>query len=289
MSLPLTQQLRQVKQILERSESPSPELDAQVLLCFALNKPRSFLYTWPEYALTEQELLRLNALVQRRCNGEPIAYITGEREFWSLSLKVSMATLIPRPETERLVEIALDKVFGADGQAPLMGDLLDLGTGTGAIALALASELPSRQIYALDRVPDAIELAKRNGAELGLNNVHFLLSHWFDNLSRDQRFDLIVSNPPYIDENDEHLTQGDVRFEPLSALVADNNGLSDIIDIIDKGRCFLHSNGWLMIEHGYQQASAVREIFASYGYQNVSTAQDHQGLDRVTMGQNPLE
>ncbi len=263
---------------LQESGSDSPSLDAAVLLCHALNKPRSFLLTWPEKELSEQELAPFESLLARRLTGEPVAYIVGEREFWSMPLEVSPTTLIPRPDTERLVELALDKALTSDG------DILDLGTGTGAIALALASELPARKVFGIDLMPDAQQLATRNAQRLGIKNVSFLAGSWFEPLKAGTQFAVIVSNPPYIEENDPHLTQGDVRFEPLSALVAADNGLADIRHITDIARGFLQDDGWLLFEHGYDQGVAVRTIFHDFGYQEVETFQDYGHNDRVTLG-----
>ncbi|MGF1908058.1 peptide chain release factor N(5)-glutamine methyltransferase [Vibrio kasasachensis] len=270
--------LKRATQQLQESGSDSPSLDAAVLLCFALGKPRSFLMTWPEKALSPQELVPFEALLSRRLTGEPVAYIVGEREFWSLPLKVSPTTLIPRPDTERLVEVALDKALCTDG------DILDLGTGTGAIALALASELPHRNVVGIDLMLDAQQLATSNSESLGIQNATFLAGSWFEPLATGTQFAVIVSNPPYIEENDPHLAQGDVRFEPLSALVAADNGLADIRHIADNARNYLANGGWLLFEHGYDQGTIVRVIFAELGYQDVETFQDYGYNDRVTLG-----
>ncbi|MGD8108858.1 peptide chain release factor N(5)-glutamine methyltransferase [Vibrio sp. TRT 17S01] len=271
--------LKQAIAQLQESGSESPSLDAAVLLCHTLKKPRSFLLTWPDKELSQQELNAFSLLLERRLSGEPVAYIVGEREFWSLPLKVSPSTLIPRPDTERLVEIALDKAEENDGH------LLDLGTGTGAIALALASELPKRHVIGIDLKVEAQQLARENAANLNLTNAAFYAGSWFEPLETGTKFALIVSNPPYIDEHDPHLVQGDVRFEPRSALVAAENGLADIRHIIDKAREYLCENGWLLFEHGYQQGEAVRKLFTEFGYGQISTEKDYGGNDRVTLGQ----
>ncbi|RTZ14064.1 peptide chain release factor N(5)-glutamine methyltransferase [Vibrio aquaticus] len=271
--------LKQAVQQLQESGSDSPSLDAAVLLCHALDKPRSFLLTWPDKILDGAQLDQFDALLQRRIIGEPVAYITGEREFWSLPLKVSPSTLIPRPDTERLVEIALDKAVD------IQGDILDLGTGTGAIALALASELPHRQVTGIDLKEDAQQLAQSNATSLNLNNTQFLAGSWFDPLASGTKFALIVSNPPYIEKEDPHLVQGDVRFEPLSALVADEKGLADIRHIATQARVFLEDSGWLMFEHGFEQGKPVRELLQSLGYEQVATYKDYGDNDRVTIGQ----
>jgi release factor glutamine methyltransferase len=256
----------------------SPKRDAEILLGFVTGKPRSWLIAFDDAELDAQQQEQLNALLARRVNGEPIAHLVGEREFWSLPLRVSDATLIPRPDTEVLVEQAL-------AHLPLTAtSLLDLGTGTGAIALALASERPGCQVIGCDRIAAAVELAQDNAQRLHIENARFILSNWFSDLPA-QRFDLIVSNPPYIDAADEHLQQGDVRFEPLSALVADDQGLADLRFIIHTAPNWLHVGGWLLLEHGWQQGAAVRAIMTQHGYQAVSTVDDYGGNPRVTVGQ----
>jgi release factor glutamine methyltransferase len=264
---------------LQGSGSDSPSLDAAVLLCHVLDKPRSYLLTWPDRELTAEQYQGFRAVLARRLNGEPVAYITGEREFWSLPLKVSSSTLIPRPDTERLVELALEKAPAEPAS------MLDLGTGTGAIALALASELPDFQIVGVDIRPEARELATENARRLGLHNVRFFSGSWFEPIETGTKFALIVSNPPYIDRHDPHLSQGDVRFEPVSALVAEEKGLADIRHIATLAREYLQHSGWLLFEHGYEQGKAVRELMEALGYQQVKTEQDYAGNDRVTLGQ----
>ncbi|NOI80328.1 peptide chain release factor N(5)-glutamine methyltransferase [Vibrio tubiashii] len=271
--------LKKAVQQLQESGSGSPSLDAAVLLCHALDKPRSFLLTWPDKILEAEQLSDFQNLLQRRLSGEPIAYITGEREFWSLPLKVSPTTLIPRPDTERLVEVALDKASSNQG------DILDLGTGTGAIALALASELPSRKVWGIDLKTDAQQLAQSNATALNLTNTQFLAGSWFEPIPSGTEFALIVSNPPYIEKEDPHLTQGDVRFEPLSALVAEEKGLADIRHIATQARSYLINEGWLMFEHGFEQGEAVRNLLLSLGYDQVETYKDYGDNDRVTIGQ----
>ncbi|UPR30936.1 peptide chain release factor N(5)-glutamine methyltransferase [Vibrio crassostreae] len=265
---------------LQEGDNTSPSIDAAVLLCHALDKPRSYLLTWPEKHLTSEQESEFNALLKRRLTGEPVAYIIGEREFWSLPLKVSPSTLIPRPDTERLVEVALDKTYGKQGA------ILDLGTGTGAIALALASEMPNRQVTGIDLRPEAQQLATENAQRLNITNATFLYGSWFEPLSSEEtvKFSLIVSNPPYIEKNDPHLSQGDVRFEPITALVAEEKGLADIRYISENARGFLENEGWLAFEHGYDQGLAVREIMQALGYLDVVTEKDYGGNDRVTLG-----
>ncbi|CAK1729017.1 MULTISPECIES: peptide chain release factor N(5)-glutamine methyltransferase [Vibrio] len=265
---------------LQEGDNTSPSIDAAVLLCHALDKPRSYLLTWPEKHLTSEQESEFNALLKRRLTGEPVAYIIGEREFWSLPLKVSPSTLIPRPDTERLVEVALDKTYGKQGA------ILDLGTGTGAIALALASEMPNRQVTGIDLRPEAQQLATENAKRLNITNATFLHGSWFEPLSSEEavKFSLIVSNPPYIEKDDPHLSQGDVRFEPITALVAEEKGLADIRYISENARGFLENEGWLAFEHGYDQGLAVREIMQALGYLDVVTEKDYGGNDRVTLG-----
>ncbi|QBJ63249.1 peptide chain release factor N(5)-glutamine methyltransferase [Pseudoalteromonas sp. DL-6] len=262
------------------SSSDSAKLDAQVLLLNILQKPRSYLFTWPEKQLTGQQYQAFQHACERRLQGEPVSHITGCREFWSLQLEVNPTTLIPRPDTETLVELALEC------EVPKNAKVLDLGTGTGAIALALGSEMPTWDITAVDRIDDAVALAKRNQQRLAINNVTVEQSNWFSAL-KNKKFDLIVTNPPYIEHDDVHLYQGDVRFEPLSALVADDAGMADIKQIITQSRDYLHASGYLLIEHGFEQSAAVRHIFNQMAFINVSTVKDLGNNDRVTFGQWP--
>ena len=274
------------EQILLENGSQDPFLnakaDANILLQAVTKRSKSAIFAFAETELNESELHQLAELLARRAKGEPMAYILGEKEFWSLPLAVSTATLIPRPDTERLVEVALEWAYKRlDTQEKL--HILDLGTGTGAIALALASELGTKaEIIGVDKQPDAVKLAEKNRQTLGFENVRFLQSDWFEAL-KNQRFDLIVSNPPYIDKDDENLTQGDVRFEPLTALVAEQNGLSDLQKIIQNAPLYLTQNGALMLEHGWQQAASVQDIFQQNQWNAVTTFQDYGGNDRVTV------
>lgn len=260
------------KKLLVKSDSAL--LDAQVLLAFVLAKETVYLMTWPERELTAAQKAEFEKLILRRIAGEPVAHLTGIREFWSLPLKVNNSTLIPRPDTEVLVESALE-ICCADA------DILDLGTGTGAIILALASERPNANCMGVDFSAEAVQLATENSLQLQINNVTFKQSNWFANV--DGKFDLIVTNPPYIDKNDAHLKRGDLRFEPLSALVAENSGLADIERIAAQAMNYLNEGGHLLIEHGYEQAQAVAEILKQSGYQRVKTIKDYGGNDRVTM------
>ncbi|KAB0674413.1 peptide chain release factor N(5)-glutamine methyltransferase [Aeromonas veronii] len=268
------------------AEGESPRADADVLLCHLLGCRRSYLMTWPERELDAALQATLQGWLARRLNGEPIAHLVGEREFWSLPLKVSPATLIPRPDTEVLVEQALTKI----PQGPCA--VLDLGTGTGAIALALKSERPEIDVWAVDRMADAAALARENSAALGLP-IEVRDGSWFEPLGepdRDEtpRFAVIVSNPPYIDGADPHLEQGDVRFEPRSALVADDAGLADIRHIVAHAPAYLLPDGWLLLEHGWDQGEAVRQLLRDGGYREVATVRDYGDNDRVTLGLCPL-
>ncbi|OOE95992.1 protein-(glutamine-N5) methyltransferase, release factor-specific [Salinivibrio sp. MA351] len=257
----------------------SAGIDVKALLCHVLAQPTSYLYTWPERKLTAAQLAQFRQLFARRLQGEPIAYILGYRDFWTLRLNVSPATLIPRPETELLVEQALALLPATPCR------VLDLGTGTGAVALAIASERPDITVVGVDLMPEAVMLASRNADAHQINNVHFIQSDWFKALSDMHRFDLIVSNPPYIDETDPHLQQGDVRFEPMSALVAEDSGLADIRYIGQSAPDYLAASGWLMVEHGYNQGEAVRRVWKEAGWHNLQTQQDYAGLDRITLAQ----
>jgi len=259
-------------------QSDSAKRDAEILLGFVTGRSRTFLLAFGETQLTAAEQQQLTLLLARRVAGEPVAYLLGEREFWSLPLTVSPATLIPRPDTECLVEQALLRLPVTACQ------LLDLGTGTGAIALALASERPNDQVYGVDLQPEAVALAQHNADKLGIKNAQFSQGSWFSGLAG-QRFHLIASNPPYIDAQDSHLQQGDVRFEPASALVAADEGLADLRLIITQAPDYLLADGWLLLEHGWQQGDAVRLLLQQAGFQSVQTCQDYGGNDRVSLGQ----
>jgi release factor glutamine methyltransferase len=249
-------------------------LEAELLLVHVLDKPRSWLIAHADDALDEAQTNAFEALVQRRHNGEPVAYITGHRGFWSLELEVTPATLIPRPETELLVELALERL-------PPAGRVVDLGTGSGAIALAIAHERPQARVMATDASLDALAVAQRNAVRLGLARVSFMHGDWFGPLSG-ERFDMVVSNPPYIEADDPHLAQGDLRFEPASALASGSDGLDDIRRIVEGARAHLEPGGWLMMEHGWSQGDAVRAVLSTAGYHHVFTAQDLEQRDRVS-------
>lgn len=258
-------------------DSPSARLDAELLLAHVLGKPRSYLRTWPEKTPSEAQQQAFAELLQRRRAGEPVAYLLGRQGFWSLDLDVAPHTLIPRPDTELLVETALALLPAT----PLAA--LDLGTGTGAIALALASERPAWQLTGVDRIDEAVALAERNRQRLQLGNVEFVLSHWFSALEG-RRYRLILSNPPYIAADDAHLSEGDVRFEPVSALVAGQDGLDDIRLIIAQAPHFLEPGGWLLLEHGFDQALAVRELLGAAGFAEVHSRRDLAGHERISLG-----
>ncbi|MBA6420481.1 peptide chain release factor N(5)-glutamine methyltransferase [Pseudomonas sp. 5Ae-yellow] len=258
-------------------DSESPVLDAELLLCHVLGKGRSYLRTWPEAQPSAEQVERFLVLLARRRTGEPVAYLLGERGFWSLDLQVSPATLIPRADTERLVELGLE--LGPTGVA----QVLDLGTGTGAIALALAAERGDWQLTGSDRVPDAVALAQSNAERLQLSNTRFLLSNWFSAL-QGQCFDLILSNPPYIAADDPHLAQGDVRFEPRSALVSGADGLDDIRLLVAAAPDHLKQGGWFLLEHGWQQSAAVQALLVERGFVDVDSWTDLAGHPRVTGG-----
>ena len=265
-----------------RLDAIDARFEAQLLLQHLLNVNRAWLIAHENDSLSNEAQAGFEQLTNRRADGEPIAYILGSREFYGLNLKVTPATLIPRPDTEILVDAALNKV-----PADTTLQILDLGTGSGAIALAIAQQRPQTQVTAVDASQAALEVAISNSKQLHIANIHFLLSDWFNNL-KDTLFDVIVSNPPYIENNDTHLTQGDLRFEPSSALAAGADGLDDIRRIIDSCLVHLKPQGWLMLEHGYNQAAAVAHLMAQTGLVNIETFKDLGGNDRVTIGKNPL-
>ncbi len=254
------------------------KLDVEVLVCHVLGKNRAWLYTWPDAKLDEIAKSRFLTLFAERQKGVPIAYLIGEREFWSLPIKVNDSTLIPRPDTELLVALALG-ILPRRKQS-----ILDLGTGTGAIALALASEFDRWVIWGVDQSKEAVALAQTNAASLQLN-VRFEQSDWFSSIPQSNKFDLILGNPPYIASNDRHLKEGDVRFEPLSALVSGEDGLDDIRKIVYKAKAYFNEGGWLALEHGWDQAEQVATLMSKNGYSSVSSHQDLAGNNRVTMGQ----
>jgi len=266
-----------------QSQKDAAKLEAEVLLAFTLNKPRSHLYTWPDKQIDVEQNEQFAQLLKRRCAGEPIAYITGEREFWGLTLKVSPETLIPRPETERLVEIALQYI---PENKPFY--VADLGTGSGAIALAIARERPNATILATDVSEATLSIARENQVALGLSNVQFLQGNWFEAFSRQQlenkSFNFIISNPPYVAEQDPHLQQGDLRFEPARALSSGRDGLQDLQTIIQSATQYLARDAHLLLEHGFDQAAAVVDLFEKSGYSSVRCFQDYAERERATIG-----
>ena len=273
----IKQALSQAGQTLAH-HSPSPRLDAEVLLSHALHTTRTALYTHPEQFLADEESRYFQTLVTKRSEGIPIAYLLGEREFWSLPFKLSQDTLIPRPETERLVEVILSFF-----QEKTDLSLLDLGTGSGAIAIALAHTKRSWQVTATDINQNALDMATTNALALGMTDISFIQSNWFSSIPS-LKYDVIVSNPPYIKDNDPHLTEGDVRFEPKRALVSGKEGLDALIHIIQESYEHLHPGGCLFVEHGYDQQQAVMALLTRRGYVNVQGFQDHNQVDRVSIG-----
>ena len=256
-------------------------IEAYFIVSDVLKKDKTFLLTYPEYEISEDDYQKINDIVNERISGRPLAHILGKREFWSLNLKVNEHTLIPRPDTETLVEQAL---LCADKFAPdVKLRILDLGTGTGAVALALKSELPDAVVDAVDYSEEALKVAEYNSSNLNLP-VNFIHSDWFSKIKARHQYHIIVSNPPYIAEGDPHLNQGDVRFEPRTALVAPMQGLYDILNIIRHSGEYLANNGYLLLEHGYQQAGDVKLLMNYAGFTQVETVKDLGYNDRVTLG-----
>jgi release factor glutamine methyltransferase len=261
------------------SVSDSAVLDAEVLLCQVLNQPRSHLRAWPDKQLQPEQLAAFLALLKQRQQGTPIAYITGNREFWSRDFHVTPDVLIPRPDTERLIELSLKLI-----PANELIKIIELGTGSGIIAITLAAERPLAQLTATDFSAAALRIARLNADKHHINNIEFYQSDWFADVP-EAKFKLIVSNPPYIAEDDSHLQQGDVRFEPQTALSAPEQGLADIKIIAGAARNYLESGGHLLIEHGYNQQQQVQALFKDLHYDKVQTYTDLSGQPRVTYGQ----
>jgi release factor glutamine methyltransferase len=255
----------------------SARRDTEILLGHCLGRSRAWLYTWPEQEVATECALRFRQLLEQRRRGEPIAYLVGAREFWSLPLLVNHATLIPRQETESLVSWALELALPDDAS------VLDLGTGSGAIALAVASARPDWQVTALDTSEAALQVARANAEQTGLQRVCVLHSDWYAAV-RGQRFHALLSNPPYIDGDDPHLSRGDLRFEPRSALVSAQRGLADLRQLVEGAPPHLVDGGWLLLEHGFEQAGDVRAMLRSAGFGQVSTRCDLAGRERVSGG-----
>ncbi len=263
----------------ELSDTESPEIDSQVLLCHVLSCANTYLHIWADKSLSSEQQTQFEQLIKLRQTGQPVAHLTGERGFWSLDLKVTADTLIPRPDTELLVSLALEKITSGMRVA-------DLGTGTGAIALSLATERPAATFFAMDYSWPALQVAQTNAFSHQLSNVLFWQGSWL-NAIKDNCLDIVVSNPPYIEQNDPHLLQGDVRFEPMTALASGVDGLDDIRLIIVQAKRCLKASGWLLIEHGYHQAAQVKQLFEQAGFMQVKSEQDFGGNDRVVIGQVP--
>ena len=279
MPLSIEQVLQQAIDILTPC-SDSARLDSEILLAFTLEENRTFLHTWPEQILSESQQQKFNTFIQRRKAGEPVAYIIGTQEFWSLNLKVSPDTLIPRPETELLVEQALQRIPKDSNWI-----ILDAGTGSGAIALAIASERPACQLIATDISLANLCLAQSNAIANKISNITFIAANWLKPFIADFQFNMVVSNPPYIVENDPHLQQGDLRFEPQRALTAGKNGLDDIKIIIQQTYTHLKPGGWLLIEHGYHQADDVMKIMKQQAYVSITYLRDYGGQPRLSLAQ----
>lgn len=263
-------------------DSVTARIEVQTLLQTVLQVNRAYLLTHPERQLAPAELTHYTALLARRLSGEPLAYLLGEREFFGLNFKVTPATLIPRPDTELLVELVLERIPRSASQF----QVLDLGTGSGAIALSIAHARTDIDVVAVDASQGALAVARENARNLNIRNVQLLHSDWFSNL-QGKCFDLIVSNPPYIAADDGHLAQGDLRFEPDSALASGADGLDDIRRIIANTKQHLNGNGWLLLEHGYDQASRVRALLQHAGFEHVFSARDLAGVERVSGGIQP--
>ena len=262
----------------QRLGGADARLDAELLLAQALGVSRARLYAWPEHEPDTAQRAAFERLVDARVRGEPIAYLTGQREFWSLDLAVTPDVLIPRHETELLVELTLDRM-PRDREVRIA----DLGTGSGAIALALARERPLARVTATDASAAALDVARRNAERLGIGNVAFAAGDWYAAVG-DSRFDVIVSNPPYIAAGDAHLAQGDLRFEPASALASGVDGLDGIRRIVAEAPAHLADGGVLLLEHGFDQARRVRSLLEDAGFENVTSFSDNGGHERVTLG-----
>ncbi len=264
-----------------RHASPSPRLDAEVLLMRVCGLDRAELVRRSDRALSDEQARHLEALVTRRRAGEPVAYLTGTREFWSMELDVSPATLIPRPETELLIELALECI-----PSDARWTIFDVGTGCGAIALALAKERPQCRIIASDRCANALQIADRNAKKHGLSQVEFRVGDWLAPLAGEHAH-IIVSNPPYVREGDPYLRDPALRFEPAHALLGGCDGLGGIRHLVQHARQHLHVDGWLLLEHGHEQADAVTDLMRRCGYRHISTHRDYAQRDRASRARWP--
>lgn len=274
LALTIKQALRMAQETLHGQESA--QIDSELMLAHIVQRDRTYLYTWPERVLSPSQNQSFEALLARRVLGEPVAYLIGTRDFWTFTLRLNRHVLIPRPETELLVETALS-LLEEGGQR-----IADLGTGSGAIALAIASERSCSAVFATDFSADALSVARDNAQRLSLNNISFSQGSWYEALVETD-LAMIVSNPPYIAPQDPHLEQGDLRFEPRTALSAGEAGLADLHAIISGAPAHLASNGWLLLEHGYDQGSDVRALLAQYNFCQIQTLQDLNGCDRVSL------
>lgn len=258
--------------------SKAPLIDAEILLAHVLQKPRIFLHTWPDRNLSDEENCCFLDLLNRRKTGIPIAYLTGFQPFWSFNLMVNETTLIPRPETEHLVELALSKLDKNRAY-----QVVDLGTGSGAVGLAIAKERPKAQIFATDISHDALDIAMRNANALNINNIQFYQGNWCDALPANA-YDMIVSNPPYVALNEVSLLSPEVHFEPSTALFSGENGLTDMAYILHQAKHYLKSGGYLFVEHGFSQGEEVRLLFETAGFEEIVTYLDYSGHERVSSG-----
>lgn len=280
----MTKQPYRIKEALQDAQSKlagisdTAPLDTEVLLAYAIEKDRTYLHTWPEKELTSEQQKIFQQAIKRRQRGEPVAYITGYREFWDMTLQVTPDTLIPRPETELLVETVLDKI-----PPESHWNIADLGTGSGAIALAIARERPGCQVTATDTSAAALAVARKNAQRLCISNIRFVEGHWFQPIEND-KFEIIVSNPPYVHPNDPHLQKGDLRFEPQQALQSIPDGMRDIRIISNAARGHLVPPGWLILEHGYDQGTALLQRLRELGYEDVSVVDDLSHNERICMG-----
>ena len=288
MPLSIQSQLIQAKNLLKKidylNHSDSPQIDAEVLLCFILKKNRAYLYSHPEKTLNPDQINLFNYLISERSKGQPIAYLTGTREFWSLDFCITPDVLIPRADTEILIQAVLDH---AQNQNQALA-IADFGTGSGIIAITLASERPHWKIIGLDISPQALKLARKNAEKNQIKNINFIESSWGEKLlEQDLLLDLIVSNPPYLSQTDPHLSQGDLRFEPPGALISGKSGLEDFEKIIKQAKQLLKpDSGKIFFEHGFNQAQDIFNLLTQAGFKNIQTIQDLNKINRVTFAQN---